>query len=322
MFVALAAGDSLGNTSEGMRPEERRRRHGEIRDYLPNKYAGGNPTGVPTDDTQLAFWSLEQILSDRRVDPGNISDRCTREQIFGIGTSVRNFLLARALGKNWKEAGPESAGNGALMRVAPLILPSILAGGTELAADIALGAMITHNDSASISACVAFGIMLAELLYMNGPPAAEWWIDRYVALASIIETDKLYRSRSPHYPSFNGKLSEFVRDEAGRAVAEGTAVLDACNRWYSGAFLFETVPSVLLILSRYAHDPEEALVRAVNDTVDNDTVAAIVGMAVGALYGRSVLPERWISGLSGRTGATDDGRIFELVDDACSMFCS
>jgi ADP-ribosyl-[dinitrogen reductase] hydrolase len=39
---------------------------------------------------------------------------------------------------------------------------------------------------------------------------------------------------------------------------------------------------------------EEAIVRAVDDTTDNETVAAIVGAAVGAVHGRSALPERWV----------------------------
>ena len=51
------------------------------------------------------------------------------------------------------------------------------------------------------------------------------------------------------------------------------------------AYLLETVPSVLYAPMRYAGDPEEALVRSVNDAKDNDTVAAIVGAAVGALHG-------------------------------------
>ena len=46
--------------------------------------------------------------------------------------------------------------------------------------------------------------------------------------------------------------------------------------------VMETIPSVLYILARHGNDPEEAIVRAVNDTRDNDTVAAIVGAAVGA----------------------------------------
>jgi ADP-ribosylglycohydrolase len=56
--------------------------------------------------------------------------------------------------------------------------------------------------------------------------------------------------------------------------------LDACNRWHSGAYLLETIPSALYILMNYTHDLEEAIVRAVNDTYDNDTIAAIVGAAV------------------------------------------
>jgi hypothetical protein len=55
------------------------------------------------------------------------------------------------------------------------------------------------------------------------------------------------------------------------------------------------------------------VLRAVNDTWDNDTVGAIVGAVVGALHGRRGLPPEWIDGLLGRTGADDDGRVFELI---------
>jgi ADP-ribosyl-[dinitrogen reductase] hydrolase len=69
-------------------------------------------------------------------------------------------------------------------------------------------------------------------------------------------------------------------------------------------------------------DPEEAIVRAVNDTYDNDTVAAIVGAAVGALHGVEALPRRWRQGLTGRTSARDDGRMFELLELARQVFAS
>ena len=64
MLIGLAIGDALGNASEGMNPAERRRRHGEIRDYLPNWYADGRCVGLPSDDTQLAFWTLEHLLEN------------------------------------------------------------------------------------------------------------------------------------------------------------------------------------------------------------------------------------------------------------------
>ena len=61
---------------------------------------------------------------------------------------------------------------------------------------------------------------------------------------------------------------------------------------------------------------EEAIVGAVNDTNDNDTIAAIVGAAVGALHGKRAIPERWLKNLLGRTSYTDDGRVFELLRKA------
>jgi ADP-ribosylglycohydrolase len=72
----------------------------------------------------------------------------------------------------------------------------------------------------------------------------------------------------------------------------------------------------LFMLMRGGCDPEEAIVRAVNDTKDSDTIAAIVGAAVGALHCRAALPERWVRGLKGRIGYSDDGRVFELLERA------
>jgi ADP-ribosylglycohydrolase len=82
--------------------------------------------------------------------------------------------------------------------------------------------------------------------------------------------------------------------------------------------LLKTAPSGLYLLCGYGHDPEEAIVRAVNDTRDKDTVGAIVGSVVGALHGATALPPRWRDGLLGRTGAEDDGTVFRLIHAAHS----
>ena len=60
--------------------------------------------------------------------------------------------------------------------------------------------------------------------------------------------------------------------------------------------------------------------RAVNDTKDNDGIGAIVGAAVGALHGEKRLPDRWKRSLLGRTQESDDGRIFEIIDEAIQRF--
>jgi ADP-ribosyl-[dinitrogen reductase] hydrolase len=69
MLLGLAIGDALGDTSESQLPYHRRARYGEIRDYLPNRYANGQPVSLPSDDSQLAFWTLEQMLADGGVNP-------------------------------------------------------------------------------------------------------------------------------------------------------------------------------------------------------------------------------------------------------------
>jgi hypothetical protein len=129
-----------------------------------------------------------------------------------------------------------------------------------------------------------------------------------------------YCSRGGKFSDYEGPLWQFVQEKLSWAYSEGMSVLDACSAWYSGAYLLETVPSALFVLMRHAHDPEEAIVRAVNDTKDNDTIAAIVGAAVGALHGREGIPNRWIENLSGRTTDRDDGRVFDLINKAKYTF--
>jgi len=81
--------------------------------------------------------------------------------------------------------------------------------------------------------------------------------------------------------SFAGALCDFVEQFVAPAVEAEKSPGEASQEWHSGAYLLETVPLVLLILALYGSDPQEALIRAVNDTYDNDTIAAIVGAAVG-----------------------------------------
>jgi ADP-ribosylglycohydrolase len=315
MLLGLAIGDSLGNTTEGMLPGERRKRRGEVRGYLPNRYADDRPVGVPSDDTQLAFWTLEQLLDDGRLDPDRLAQRFARDQIFGIGKTVSEFLRNyKETGHRWYEAGPDSAGNGALMRIAPVLVPHVRNPSTLLWADTALCAMLTHNDRASISSCLSLVELLWDALQMDEPPLASWWGEIFCSTMEPLEGDAHYSPRSPDLEPYDGPVGRYASMMVTGALAEDLSVLDACRRWHSGAFLLETVPSVLYILTRHANDPEEAIVCAVNNTKDNDTVAAIVGAVVGALHGKSGLPKDWIDNLLGRTGAHDDGRIFELLE--------
>ena len=316
MLLGLAIGDALGNTSEGQNPGERR---GEIRDYLPNRYAAGARVGLPSDDTQLAFWTLESLIEHGRAVPEDLAARFARQRIFGIGQTVRAFLRAYSAGTPWQQAAQRSAGNGALMRIAPVVIPHLGRPSADLWVDAILAGAVTHNDPSSIAACVALTGILWEVLAMDAPPAPAWWLDAYCRRAACLEGETVLSPRRPGL-AFRGPIWRLVDTEVRQALGADLPVLAACERWYSGAFLLETVPSVLYILARHADDPEAAIVRAVNDTRDNDTVGAVVGAVVGALHGRSRLPERWVAGLLGRTAEADDGRVFDLIRQTRARF--
>jgi ADP-ribosyl-[dinitrogen reductase] hydrolase len=65
MLLGIAVGDALGITTEGMLPARRRAKYGELRDYIPNRYVK-EARGFPSDDTQLAFWTLAWISTEHK----------------------------------------------------------------------------------------------------------------------------------------------------------------------------------------------------------------------------------------------------------------
>ncbi len=319
MMLGLAIGDSLGNTTEGRRPDDRLRRFGEIRQYTMGRRKKGE-LGAPSDDTQMAFWTLDQLNQDKGLVPEHLARRFASSAIFGIGQTVAAFRRNLRAGEHWTQCGPGSAGNGALMRIAPILIPHLRTGDTRLWADTALAAMMTHNDAASTASCLAFVAMLWELLEADAPPQPQWWLERWVSLTRDLECNGRYAPRGGQFMRFEGHLWEFVEEHVSAAFERQEPTLKACNSWYSGAYLLETVPCVLYILMQHGHDPQEAIVRAVNDTKDNDTVAAIVGAAVGALHGRQALDPAWIEGLTGRTTLNDHGRAFEILQEAIDLW--
>jgi ADP-ribosylglycohydrolase len=314
MLLGLAVGDALGATSEGKEPRRRRRLHGEIGDYVPGKRSNQRRVGVPTDDTQLTFWTLRQLMADQGLIPDNLARRFCRHHIVGVGTTTKEFLRNyKDRHVSWDRAGLDSLGNGALMRIAPIVVPYLRRPHPSLYADAALDTMITHNAFGNTATCVTFVHLLWCLLGMTKTPEPQWWLDRYCSIASGLEGNTRYRPRSPKHASYEGPLWKFTERVCGDALRKGLTTEEACQGWGSGANLFETVPSVLYILASHANNTEEAIVRAVNDTKDNDTVAAIVGAAVGALHGLDGIPERWVERLTGRTMSDDKGQVFKLI---------
>ena len=99
---------------------------------------------------------VEVMLEDNgHLNINELADRFVKERIFGIGSTVKGFVKNyKDLRKPWHLSGVHSAGNGALMRIPPVIIPHIKNPGKELWADALLATFVTHNDPFAISSSV------------------------------------------------------------------------------------------------------------------------------------------------------------------------
>ena len=319
LLFGLAIGDALGNTTESRRPRDRAREHGEITGYLPNRHAGGSRVGLPSDDTQMAFWLLEQLLDTGRLNPDLLAQTFAMREIYGIGQSVREFRANLNRGIPWDRASSNSAGNGAIMRVAPMLVLQPVRSGPDLAREIATCAAVTHNEPGAIASAVAWVRLLALLSAGTGRPDREDLIEMFLDTHTPLEGPTHYRPRGGGMAGrFEGTLTDFLRQTVPDGLDRGLSVLEFGDLTYSGAFLIETLPVTLFIIARHGDDPDHAIRAAVNHTRDNDTIASLVASAMGALHGMDAFRPDWIEGLLGRTGPDDDGRVQELVARAAA----
>ncbi len=313
MLLGVALGDSLGASTRQLQPADRRANYSQIGDYVSTK--GTRTRGGPSDLTRLTFWSLEAMVLEGDFEPEVVAEALSRRAFTGGGEALKGFIENMGKSVPWTRAGVTSAGNGALVRI-PAVVASRLFQRGALFVDSILFAGLTHRDSAALSSAAAFGQMLYDLLRLNAPPSAAWWWESYVEHAAAVETDHKYSSRA----GGSSTLSAFVQQQLPQAYQADQTVEEACRHWGSGSYLMETVPSALYILARHADDPEQAMLRAVNDTVDNAAIAALVGAALGALHGDSCFPRRWVDENDFRTGADDQGAVLRILDQAANLF--
>ena len=172
-FLGLAVGDAVGTTLEF-----------EARDRRPplTDMVGGGPFRLPaggwTDDTSMAL-----ALADSLAECGDlVADdvmrrwvRWWREGAYSptgtccdIGNQTRAALAA--FDRDGSLPGPtDSAGNGAIMRLAPVVLFALDRGPGEAARLAAIQARLTHNNDEAAGTSAAMATLLHELIEGGGP---------------------------------------------------------------------------------------------------------------------------------------------------------
>lgn len=301
-LLGLAVGDALGTTLEFSR-----------RDTLPHhtEMTGGGPfnlqPGQWTDDTAMALALADSLLHVPGFDPADLMTRfvawfrkgaysCTG-QCFDIGIATRD-ALARFERTGEPFAGsidPDTAGNGSLMRLAPVALITLHdPGETERIAEAQ--SRTTHAAPQAVEACAYFVQLLREaILGQQDVLRPRRWIGD--------DTDGL---RSRHFISG-------MDDDLTLVERTGETIIDAIARgsWRgkvredirSSGYVIHTLEAALWAVGTTSTF-EDALTLAVNLSEDADTVGAVAGQLAGALYGASSIPERWLHPLAWREKLT------------------
>ena len=342
MLLGCAVGDSLGNTSEfRFDPASRQKKFGTIVDHLSVDSAG-----CLSDDAQTTFWTVERLLAKGafQLDDlmGVFADRMHR--LVGMGKNTENALARhrsrlRASGSLLDEPSipaDEGRGNGALMRFSPTVLPHLATPSSDLWKDAVLSAYATHPHATSLAANVAMVGLLWEVLSLptGFVPNASWWLDEYLRIGTGLDT-RLIDFPIPKDPiprwfeNFEGNLCDFVDGRLRREFQKGVPLRHACSLdgFGSRADVVQTVAAVLYVLMCHADSYESAIIASVNDTKDNDTIAAIVGAFLGALHGKSAIRQRWLDGIrsyslavEGRESMSDLEVMYRLSEEAETRF--
>ncbi len=260
-FLGLALGDALGATTEFMTPAEIKARYKVHRKIIGGGWLGLKP-GQVTDDTEMSLalaraiiqkdgWSLLQIaenfLTWMRNKPIDIGSTVRK----GIRFYMNNGTLEVPL-NDW------DAGNGAVMRMAPVAL-FCLGDQAALERCAVQQARLTNNHPLSDAACITVGKMVQ---------AAILGADRFAL-------HELTRELTGEFPNF--------RFNHYKGLASG--------------YVVDTLQTVFHYLFSTA-DFRECLTAVVNQGGDADTTGAIAGMIAGAFYGLDELPQAWLKKLN------------------------
>lgn len=277
-LVGLAIGDALGATVENLRREEIRARFGLHTEMVGGGWLDLEP-GEGTDDTAMALCIARSIAELGRVEPGDIARRFVQWFLSGpkdVGRTVAAVLSRIVSGERWDDAAQRvylaaphrTAGNGSLMRTAPVALFHTWRARELVQASLDVS-RITHAHPEAMWACVALGQAIATAIQATAAPA-----EMLLSAAAA------------------------VPEPAVRRAVEEAPSLDPETVPTFG-YALNTLRIALWAVSR--HDSfDDAVVAAVNLGGDADTAGAVTGALAGARSGLSGIRSRWLAALRGR----------------------
>ena len=287
-LLGLAVGDAVGTTLE-FQPRDKQKR---LKDMV-----GGGPFGLSagdwTDDTTMALALAESLAATETLDCKDLMDRFVRwwrdgeysctGSCFDIGITTSKALsrYERTGDPLAGSTDPHSAGNGSLMRLAPVAL-RYWSDREQLAFCAAEQSRTTHAAEEAVDACRAFAELLAD------------------AIAGSPRADLLSPRRFDGAPSVSRILKGSWRGRQRDTIR-------------SSGYVVDTLEAALWSVARTS-DFRNAVLLAANLADDADTVAAVTGQLAGALYGLSGIPDSWLDRLAWKDRLLDVGDLLLRKD--------
>jgi ADP-ribosylglycohydrolase len=288
VFFGQAIGDALGLGTEFMT-------RNQIAEYYPNglfdyfqivqdKHRQRWKTGDWTDDTDQFLCICDSILKINNVNEVAFANELYKWYSgtpMGIGMTVYKVVSLpqftqyphKASELVWKISKQKLASNGAIMRTS-IIGTYEFWDNEKVILNTEKIAKVTHWDPRCVGSCVIIASIIAEILNQNILLKAE----------QIIAIGEKYDSRIKPFieMSMSNNISELYLDEQN-SMGYTLKALSAGLWAYFNSYNFEI-----------------GILKVVNQGGDADTNACIAGSLLGAKFGFSSIPEKYINGLNNR----------------------
>jgi ADP-ribosylglycohydrolase len=283
-LLGLAVADAVGTTLEFKPPGT----------FQPiDDLVGGGPfqlqAGQWTDDTSMALCLAASLLDRDDFDPADQMQRylnwyrygymSSNGRCFDIGNTVRAALQRfQQTGDPYSgSTSPNSAGNGSIMRLAPV--PVFYANEPGRAIEQSgQSSRTTHGAVAAVDACRYLGALLVGAL--NGASKSTLLAPDYSPLSGYWEANPLCQA-----------IAE---------IAAGSFKQRQPPEIKGSGYVVKSLEAALWAFY-HSQSYREGCLMAVNLGDDADTTGAVYGQLAGAFYGESDIPLLWREKLTERS---------------------
>ena len=287
VIFGQAIGDALGLGSEFMSKEDVEHHYPDgLSDYsqiIQDSHRSRWKKGQWTDDTDMMLCIADALITDGCINITTIASNFLRwfldPNSCGIGRHTFTVLSDSDYLKDphkvseiiWLRSGKKSAANGALMRTSIIgVLQNDVAKAAE---DVC---KLTHYDPRCICSCVIVSEIINQLVW-NGKQLT------YSEIKDIVKDKDYYDSR----------VIEYI-DKAYNSLTIADLDLDESN---SIGYTLKALGCALWCLF-HSESFESGLLAVVNEGGDADTNAAIACSILGAKFGYSTIPNKYIDGIA------------------------